>query len=262
MSSPIAPDKPVARFPEELTLHRPERGRELLAAFYERHHAGKSLSFDGSKDEAEKVGYFREQILRLTPEHRQLGIDLGCRGGVIAAALSDLIPMVGVDVDRNAIARANERGVPCIDMDIGIALDFRDKAFDLVLLTEVLEHLPYPAITVQEVHRILRRQDGGGLFLGSVPIEYSRARRWKVFRGRRLSNDPTHIHHFTLGELTSLLENFFEQVELVPLVRSRGQGRSVNHTLSPSSVTDNVVWCAARPRPDAQPWSPPAGDRY
>ena len=49
------------------------------------------------------------------------------------------------------------------------AIPVRDAAFDAVLLTQVLEHVPEPASVLSELHRILA--DGGTLYL-TVPLTW------------------------------------------------------------------------------------------
>ena len=85
-------------------------------------------------------------------------------------------------------------------MDFTSAINFRDESFDVVMMTEVLEHLPYPSITVREVHRILKKKPGS-TYVGSAPLDYHLHRRWKVLRGKRLSGEQTHVHHFSFREL-------------------------------------------------------------
>jgi SAM-dependent methyltransferase len=85
-------------------------------------------------------------------------------------------------------------------MDITTAIDFKDRSFDVAVLTEVLEHLPYPTISVREARRILKPR---GAFLGSVPLDYHLHRRWAVMRGGRLTGDPTHLHHFPSASWTA-----------------------------------------------------------
>ena len=45
------------------------------------------------------------------------------------------------------------------------ALPFPDNSFDFVISLAVLEHIEYPAVTLREIHRVLKP---GGIYLGSV----------------------------------------------------------------------------------------------
>jgi len=198
-----------------LRLHDPERRKALIQQVYEEHHGKHSSKYDVAVDGARKIDFFRTMLKQLGVPSDALGVDLGCRGAVVTRELLDLAQWCGVDIDREAIARANAAGVPCVESDISTSLDFVDSAFDLVMMTEVMEHLPYPTVTVREVHRILKKS--GGIFLGSVPLEYNLNRRWRVARGKRLEHDPTHLHQFSFKELDALLRQYFEEVAYQPL---------------------------------------------
>jgi len=54
--------------------------------------------------------------------------------------------------------------------DLSRDLPFRDRSFDTVLLTDVLEHIPVPAALLREIYRVV--VPGGALVLISVPFLY------------------------------------------------------------------------------------------
>ena len=114
-------------------------------------------------------------------------------------------------------------------------------------LTEVLEHLPYPEVTVSEVHRILRGNPTS-CFFGSVPLDYHLHRRMAVLRGKRLTDDPTHLRSFSFTELRTLLLKYFDNVEFEPL---RGTKRR-HRWLSSRLFIRDVAWFATGPRTDCQ----------
>jgi SAM-dependent methyltransferase len=195
-----------------LRLISPDRRKKLLQEYYEQHHGNRTI--EDFKDE-KKVRFFQSKLSALGVDPGGQAIDLGCRGGVLTKHLENFGHWCGVDIDRNAIEYANKLGIPCCEMDISSAIDFKDDCFSIVVMTEVMEHLPHPPITVREVHRILRKD--GGVFMGSVPLDYHLHRRWSVMRGRRLEGDPTHIHHFSYTELDNLLRHYFDKVDYMPL---------------------------------------------
>lgn len=217
-----------------------------MQAFYEAHHRKRDIG--AAKDGEKKWGFFRDCLARDTIRIKS-GVDLGCRGGAMTLKLSAFGNWVGVDIDRNAIKLANERGVPCIEMDISTAIDFQSESLDAVCLTEVLEHLPYPSVTVYEVWRILRR-DPSSVFLGTVPLDYHLHQRFKVLRGKRLTGDPTHLRSFSFRELKTLLGHYFEHVEFCAL---RGS-RSRYPWLSWEHFVRDIAWYARSPRPNVKEW--------
>jgi SAM-dependent methyltransferase len=125
-------------------------------------------------------------------------LDVGCGEGFTLARLArEGIGSRLEGVDRSADAlRLGRRLHPRATLRQGdvYRLPYRDGAFDLVLCTEVLEHLEVPARAVGELRRVTR----GHLAL-SVPNEpFFRAQR--LLRGKnvlRLGDHPEHVQHWT-----------------------------------------------------------------
>ena len=113
-------------------------------------------------------------------------VDVGCGDGrhIIAAARRGA-RAVGVDYDAGELrrARAAVRGAR-IDFIAADAarLPFRDAAFDAVICTETLEHLPDDRGAIRELARVLR--DGAPL-LGAVPSHFTELVYWRLSRGYR-----------------------------------------------------------------------------
>ena len=142
-------------------------------------------------------------------------LDLGCRDGTLTRHFVDGNRIVGVDIDSEALARARQAyGIEGHRVNLNGPLPFADESFDVVLLAETLEHLPYPFITLQEARRVLRP---AGLLIGNVPLFYHVYNRWRVVRGKRLDNDPTHCQYHSYRSLRSLLGQFFVVETMVPL---------------------------------------------
>lgn len=95
--------------------------------------------------------------------------------GVGNGALESLALVKGVDIWS---LDPSERAIDRLRQSLGVgekaqvgysqALPFPDSHFDVVVMSEVLEHLDAAVLktTLDEVHRVLR---AGGLFLGTVP---------------------------------------------------------------------------------------------
>lgn len=86
-------------------------------------------------------------------------LDVGCGGGVALGLLRDARPeVVGVGVDLSR--RAVEAGRRWYGLDLIVgradALPFADRAFDAVLATELLEHLPHDVFrpALAEIERV------------------------------------------------------------------------------------------------------------
>ena len=239
------------QFPTELLLCEPNRGARLVQEFYQQYHSTDDQTHLDRQHVEVKAAFYRRSLEALGHNERSLGLDVGCRVGVLIK-LVGLIRWLGVDIDEEALRTARESGVTCAQMDFTTAIGFKDCTLDTVMMTEVLEHLPYPSIVVREVHRILKARPSS-LYLGSVPLDYHLHRRWKVMRGKRLSGDQTHVHHFSFQELDQLLRHYFNAVEYLPL-----SGTATRHSRLqslPNLFVRDIAWVASSPKSAAGPWN-------
>lgn len=141
----------------------------------------------------------------LLPAGASRVLDVGCGDGrhILAAAGRGCFS-VGVDYDPAALrsARARLRGhhVDLIAADAS-RLPFREAAFDAVICTETLEHLPDDGGAVREVARVLR--DGGAL-LGAVPSHFTERVFWALSRGYH-DTPGGHVRIYRPRDLAALL---------------------------------------------------------
>ncbi|MGI8889264.1 MAG: class I SAM-dependent methyltransferase [Chthoniobacterales bacterium] len=237
-------------FDEDLLLEEPNRSSRLIREFYEQYGEPRNYEGRGGQHEAIKAAFFQQRLDAFRHGEKSLGLDVGCRGGALIGQVGR-VRWSGVDINPEGLKVARESGVPCAEMDFTAGIAVRDDSFDVLMMTEVLEHLPYPSITVREVHRILKKKPAS-LFFGSVPLDYHLHRRWKVLRGKRLSGEQTHVHHFSFAELDRLLRFYFEQVEYLPL-----SGTAQRHPRLPLSYNlfvRDIAWAAAAPKTDVGRW--------
>ena len=95
--------------------------------------------------------------------------------------------------------------------DFSLQIPLPTASFDVVVAGEVIEHLPYPEITVSEISRILKPE---GLFIGSVPNSYHLKNRLRVLKGRLIDYDQTHLRAYNVMLLKQYLEKEFVIEEL------------------------------------------------
>ena len=137
-------------------------------------------------------------------------LDLGCRSGALTRSFLDGNDVVGLDVDRVALAKAEELGIQPVEGNVEEPLPFADASFDAVVAGELLEHLQFPDALVAEIQRVLNSE---GVLVGSVPNAYRMQGRLRFLLGRAPEDDPTHLHMFSPGALRELLAGF-EDVRL------------------------------------------------
>jgi SAM-dependent methyltransferase len=142
-------------------------------------------------------------------------LDVGCGEGRTTAVLSDALAssvVVGCDLEISAVREGPHNVGDGHFLAASVyRLPFGDDAFDLVVATEVFEHLDTPAKALDELRRVARFA-----CLITVPNEPW----WRIgnmARGaylRDLGNTPGHVQHWTTGGLRRFLGDHFEQVEV------------------------------------------------
>jgi 2-polyprenyl-3-methyl-5-hydroxy-6-metoxy-1,4-benzoquinol methylase len=151
-------------------------------------------------------------------------LDIGCRDGVLTKYFIDDNEVYGIDIDKNALEVCEkEFDVKTFWCDFSLQLPFEDEMFDVVVAGEIIEHLPYPNITVEEISRILKPN---GIFVGSVPNAYHLKNRLRILKGRLIDYDKTHLQMFNVMKLRQLLEQNFV-VETLTSSRGRSAFLSV-----------------------------------
>jgi homoserine O-acetyltransferase len=84
-------------------------------------------------------------------------LDLGCGEGELLACLQDQknVDARGVEIDPNKVRRAISRGVSAYQSDIDHGLvDYPDKVFDFVILSQTLQETRYPLSVLREMLRV------------------------------------------------------------------------------------------------------------
>ena len=159
------------------------------------------------------LGRFMRRMYELLMEAEpERVLDAGCGEGFVVDYLARQNPdlrLTGVDLSEEAIAYAQahfgERGT--FRTGSVYKLPFSDNAFDVVVCSEVLEHLDDPARAVRELKRVARSH-----VLITVPREpYF---KWLNDLGRllRISPDPGHVNFWTAESFPAFVGEHFERV--------------------------------------------------
>ncbi len=134
--------------------------------------------------------------LRPFAEQGRVLLDAGCGSGLYAVRYCEIGGKArGIDISEDLIARATSRAEHlCSRISFGVA-DLQEKikwneTFDLVLFTEVLEHLNHPGTALKNLHNALA---GNGHMIVTTPTplhhskKLSRGYMRDVLEGKKVS---------------------------------------------------------------------------
>lgn len=135
------------------------------------------------------------------PRARGRVLDIGCGYGYGSALLAGVAARVdGIDFHAPAIASAR-REYPADNLhfhhhDANTRLPFEDGVFDLVVSSEVLEHIHHQEGLLNEIKRVTRL---GGSVILKTPNALNEAK----------DSNPHHAHTFTLDEFREMVTAVF-----------------------------------------------------
>ncbi len=121
-------------------------------------------------------------------------LDVGCGSGLSLLEAKALgAKAVGIEADPNVQRIANELGLEIHSGNLHNA-SLSSKLFDLIVLNQVIEHIPEPDILFHDLKRILK--PGGRVIL----VFPNRRSLWCLLFGEKWINwhIPYHQHHFDL----------------------------------------------------------------
>lgn len=136
-------------------------------------------------------------------------LDVGCASGWFLSQVVKTFPKsqcYGVDIYRDAILYGKKKYSKIIFKTADAhSLPFPAQTFDVVICTEVLEHIKNPEIALLEIRRVLKKNGQAVIELDSGSILFSVVWYfWKLTRGSVWSH--AHLHSFTVGKLERMLK--------------------------------------------------------
>jgi methionine biosynthesis protein MetW len=176
-------------------------------------------------------GTIAAHATRLLPPAGRV-LDIGCAsGGLLALLRARAGHLAGLELSATAARAAAQIGDHVVQGALeDPGLPFEPASFDLVVLADVLEHLPDPAAGLQRALSFCRP---GGAVLVSVPNVAHWQARVQLLRGRWPQHDSgtfdaSHLRWFTRDSLGALLrDGGLRDVELhaiVPALRNHAPG--------------------------------------
>ncbi|HSB04742.1 MAG TPA: class I SAM-dependent methyltransferase [Thermodesulfobacteriota bacterium] len=130
-------------------------------------------------------------------------LDIGCGNGTELYKLKAMgWDAYGVEMDGQASERARSRGISVYTGDL-FGAAYPEQFFHVVRMSFVLEHLPNPRETLQEIRRILVSK--GRIY---ISIQNARSLHYWLFGQRWFSLDvPRHLFTFTPKTIERLLSS-------------------------------------------------------
>ncbi|MEL7466312.1 MAG: class I SAM-dependent methyltransferase [Pseudomonadota bacterium] len=184
-------------------------------------------------------GYFDgadADIVDRLPQSRDARIlEIGCaRGGTgeLALARGKCRDYVGVELHEPSAMIARTRLSEVITGDVEtMALPFEEEAFDVVVVSEVFEHLTDPWRALEKIARHLK--PGGRLFASSPNVSHYRVIAQLLSGEWRLTErgvmDRTHLRWFTPRSYAEMVEAAgFDVEEIGPLTPPARRVRLIN----------------------------------
>ncbi|MCC6139911.1 MAG: class I SAM-dependent methyltransferase [Nitrospira sp.] len=171
----------------------------------------------GAFEGVRRYGQISRRVAALAPGRL---LDVGCGDGRLAREIKQVLPRVvvhGCDLSLAALDRA--QGLDrqyAVDLN-GERLPEPDGSLDLVIASEVIEHLIEPGRAMAEFHRVLRP---GGHVLITVPNVAFWRFRVEALRGDvpSVTADERHLHSFNAALLSALaVREGFEVVTMTGL---------------------------------------------
>jgi len=206
---------------------------------------------------------FRSDFLSALPDNPTGSIlEIGCGTGELGEAafqMGKCERYCGIEIDPVAAAEARTRISEVIEGDVEtLPFTWQDESFNVLIASEVLEHLKDPWTTLRRLKQLLTP---GAVVLASSP----NVAHWRVvkmlLRGRwDLTEtgvmDRTHLRWFTPATYCQLFESAGFDVQSCAPVRTLGWRGRLVQTLTLGS-TSHLLWnqiaiTAQRPMTDAQ----------
>lgn len=103
-------------------------------------------------------------LLEKYPKNSKI-LDIGCSSGILIKSLNkrDFYNIYGIDISEEAIKICENKKIKNISLMKGEKLDFKNEEFDIIIASDVLEHIKDEKGAIKEWRRVLK--EGGVLII-------------------------------------------------------------------------------------------------
>jgi len=147
-------------------------------------------------------------VLRFIPGSPKTILDIGCASGWFISKISKKFPKAkcyGVDIYDKGIRYA-KKIYPKIEFKVADAhkIPYKENTFDLVICTEVLEHVDSPKSAMFEIKRVLKEEGLAVIELDSGNLLFSLVWYiWRKFWGKVWKD--SHLRSFNIKKMEKMI---------------------------------------------------------
>ena len=155
-------------------------------------------------------------------------LDVGTSAGTNLRMLRDLgfNRVIGVDQSREAIRFCAEKGLGEVQLGDICALPFGDRCFDLILATDIIEHVEDDLLALRELCRVLRPDQYLLLTVPAFPFLWGLED--DVSHHKRRYRLPDLLEKLHRADLTPVQHFYFNYLLFLPILATRYLMRILN----------------------------------
>lgn len=164
----------------------------------------------------------RATLKFLSPKSTDRILDAGCGSGIILREIKKG-NVIGIDCSATAIRQA-KKNIQSKNIKLMIAdvqkLPFKNNAFNKIVCSEVLEHLPKPSRVIDELRRVSTKDAIIIFTIPNQPLLDAIAgilRKFNIKKGELDLSMEWHIHKFNLKKFKQLIKN---KLKIIKIKRS------------------------------------------
>lgn len=172
-------------------------------------------------------------------------LEIGCYTAEVLDYLPENTDYTGIDFDTTAIEIARQKGINVISVNFDQEeIKLSDK-FDVIICTEVLEHLIDPDAIMRKIHELLKDD---GTVLISLPNENTIYHRLMSLFGYGIDmcafQPHKHLHLPTICQSEAFISKYFKIINKTPYINPGAKGSRSEWIGTITARLPDVFWNA------------------